>query len=96
MLDELMGKTWQERLYLSMSSLEAWQKITGKELTLKKRSQSSSLKALALCFCITMSVRILMWVFFYNGRVIHLGIRGVQYIPLEYLTSGFKKVSFYK
>ena len=96
MLDELMDRTWKKGYTCHEFACEAWKKITGKELTLKKRKPIKQPKSPCIVFLYNNERSDSHVGIFYQGRVIHLGVRGVQYVPLECLTIGFRKVSFYK
>ena len=96
MLDELMDKTWKKGYTCHEFACDAWQKITGKELTLKKCKPIDALESPCIVFLYNNERSDSHVGVFYDGRVIHLGIRGVQYVPLERITIGFKEWSFYK
>lgn len=96
MLDDIMDRKLKKGYTCHEFVCEAWKKITGKELVLKKRKQIKVPESPCIVLLYNNDRSDSHVGIFYEGRIVHLSVRGVQYIPLEYVKIGFKKVSFYK
>lgn len=96
MLDDLMDKVWTKSYTCHEFACDAWKKITGKKLTFKNRKKLDAPESPCIVFLSSNERSDSHVGVYFEGRVIHLGARGVQYIALEYLQVGFKKVGFYK
>ena len=96
MIDSLFGKQWTKDYTCHDFACDAWKEITGKKLVLGKRKEVDKPVSPCIVFLYNDSRSDSHVGVFYEGKVIHLAMRGVQYIPLESLTHYFKKVSFYK
>lgn len=96
MLDDLMDKVWTKNYTCHEFACDAWKKITGEKLTFKSRKKLDIPESPCIVMLSNDERSDSHVGIYFEGRVIHLGARGVQYIPLECLQMGFKKAVFYK
>lgn len=103
--DNLLDRTWSKDYTCNEFACDAWQQITGEDLL--KRIQASfdghgrfeqlsePISPCIAYFKINDYSPTHVGVFFDN-KVLHLTGRGVQYMPLDIVSFGFKEVRFYK
>lgn len=103
--ESLLGKTYRQNYTCYEFACDAWQHVTGESLTDRMQDFLNGTGSFA-----PMDVPVSPCIaFFYrndnspthvglfiDGRILHLGFRGVQYIPLDLLMTTFKEVRFYK
>lgn len=104
-IDNLLDRTWSKNYTCNEFACEAWQQIAGEDL--KKRVQeffdgqggfeqlSEPISPCIVYFKVNDHTPTHVGVFFDN-RILHLTDRGVQFMPLEIVSFGFKEVRFYK
>lgn len=103
-LDVLLGRVWTAKYTCNEFACEAWQMITGEDLTQRLQDFLNGKSSFTLheepsSPCI---------VFFTNGKetpthvgvffddkLLHLSGRGGQYIPLELIRMGFRQTRYY-
>lgn len=96
MIDSLFGRQWKKGYTCHEFACEAWELITGEKLELGNRKEIKKPLSPCIVFLYNNERSDSHVGVFYNGKVLHLSARGVQHIPLEFLTMSFRKVSFYK
>lgn len=104
-IDNLLDRTWSKNYTCNEFACEAWQQITGEDLSkrlnrflnrkggfeLLERPDSPCIVFFKHNFQTSTHVGV-----FFDNKVLHLTGRGVQYMPLEIVSIGFKEVRFYK
>lgn len=103
--DHLLSKNYQPGYTCYEFTCEAWQHITHENLTERMHNFLNGSGEFSLLHepespCIAFFYRnnktpTHVGVFI-DGRIIHLGFRGAQYVPLDMLMTTFKEVRFYK
>lgn len=96
MLDKYFGRQWSKDYTCHNLASEVWQDLTGKVLEVGNYEQLGAPQSPCIVFMTNNHRKDSHVGIFVDGRVIHLSIRGTQWIPLEYLQMQFKEVSFYK
>ena len=102
---ELFNREYSQQYTCNEFACEAWQKITGEDLSKRlndhlngvgsfKELVASESPCIAF-FSINKKLGTHVGVF-YKGKILHLSMRGVQYVPLEFVMIGFREVRFYK
>lgn len=104
-IDHLLDRTWSKNYTCNEFVCEAWQHITGENLTQRLGeflSGTGHFKQLDVpdppCLVLLSnnnrsSTHVGL---FYCGKVLHLSPNGVQFVPMEILQMHFKQVRFYK
>lgn len=95
MLDVLLDKKWTKDYTCHEFSKDAWKLITGKKLVLGKRKEVNSPVSPCVVFLFNNERSDSHVGVFYEGKIIHLSMRGVQYIELDLLKLCFKNVRYY-
>lgn len=104
-LDDLLDRTWTTGYTCNEFVCEAWQKITGENLKDRLEAflnEKGDFKQLDVpdppCLVLlSNNSRSSTHVgLFYCNKVLHLSMRGVQFVPLEYLKMHFRDVRFYQ
>lgn len=103
--DNLLDRTWSESYTCNEFACDAWQQITGENLSERLNgflngSNGFQLIETPISPCITFftnnnKTSTHVGVFFDN-KILHLTGRGVQYMPLEIVKLGFREVRFYQ
>ena len=96
MINEFFGRTWSKDYNCYNLASDAWLKITGKKMIVGDYEQLDKPESPCIVFMSNSEYSEKHVGIFYNGKVLHLAMRGVQYIKLDLLKLQFKKVSFYK
>lgn len=104
-IDHLLDRMWSARYTCNEFACEAWLHITGENLTtrltdfLNGQGEFELLnEPISPCIVYFKNNEFSpthVGVFFEN-KVLHLTGRGVQFMPLEIVSFGFKEVRFYK
>lgn len=103
-IDNLLDRVWTQDYTCNEFACEAWQQITGKNLTkrmIKALNGKGKFKQLSepISPCIvffTNNNRSSTHVgLFYCDKLLHLTPLGVQFIPLELVAMNFREVRFY-
>lgn len=96
MLDRYFGKQWSKDYTCYNLASDVWKDLTGLVLDVGNYEQLDKPQNPCIVFMTNNYRKDSHVGIFMDGRVIHLSIRGVQWIPLEWLEMQFKEVSFYK
>lgn len=105
MIDDLLDRVWRKGYTCNEFACEAWKKITGKDLSKKlyshlvnedKFSKLDGPQNPCLVFMSNNDKTDTHIGIFYNGKILHLTMRGVQLAPLELIKLYFKDVRFYQ
>lgn len=104
-LDELLDRNWSKTYTCNEFVCEAWQKITQENLTQRLQQALCGQdifkplkkpKSPCLVFFSNNPKSSTHVGLFYCDKVLHLTIKGVQYVPLQWVAMNFKQVSFYE
>lgn len=105
MINALFDREYTEEYTCNEFACEAWQVITGQDLTQRLNDHLNGIgefeeikQPVSPCiafFSVNDSLPTHVGIF-YNGKILHLSPRGVQYIPREFVMIGFKYARFYK
>lgn len=103
-IDNLLDRTWSKNYTCNEFACDVWKQITGLDLAdrlLKSLAGNGDFQKLdtpqspcIVYFTNNNQTPTHVGVFFDN-KVLHLTMRGVQYMPLEIISVGFKEVRFY-
>lgn len=104
-IDNLLDRVWSKNYTCNEFACEAWKQITGKDLSKRMFSYLNGKgrfkrldKPISPCLVFfTNNARSASHVgLFYEGKLLHLSPKGVQYIPLELVAMNFKETRFYR
>ncbi|WP_335953693.1 hypothetical protein [Acinetobacter higginsii] len=104
-IDNLLDRTWSMDYTCNEFACEAWQQITGDNLSNRLRNHLNGVgefqevkEAISPCivFFTNLNQTPTHVGVFFQGKILHLSARGVQYMPLELVRIGFKEVRFYR
>lgn len=95
-LDKYFGKTWTREYTCHSLASEVWEDLTGRTMAIGQYENIDEPESPCIVFMSNNHRKDSHVGIFVDGRVIHLSVRGVQWIPVELLKMGFKEVSFYK
>lgn len=103
-IDNLLDRTWSKNYTCNEFACEAWQQITGEDLSKRVEDSFDNLggfeqlsEPISPCivyFTNNNQSPTHVGVFF-EQKILHLTGRGVQYMPLEVVKLGFREVRFY-
>lgn len=105
MINDLFDREYTQGYTCNEFACEAWQQITNENLTERLNNHLNGIgdfehlsKPISPCiaFFSRNSKSSTHVGLFFQGKILHLSPRGVQYVPLEYVMLVFKTVSFYK
>lgn len=102
--ENLLGKAYQPEYTCYEFACDAWQHIADENLTERMQEFLNGIGAFTRLEvpaspCIAFFYRTdkspTHVGLFIDGRILHLGFRGAQYVPLDLLMTTFKEVRFY-
>lgn len=102
--EHLLIQTYQQNYTCYEFSCDAWQHITGQNLTERMQdflngsgtfTQMEVPESPCIAFFYRTDKSPTHVGLFIEGRILHLGFRGAQYVPLDLLMTTFKEVRFY-
>lgn len=104
-IDDLLDRTWSKNYTCNEFACDAWLKITGEDLSKRIAESlngngefeqlSEPISPCIVYFKNNDHTPTHVGVFF-DSKVLHLTARGVQFMPLEIVSFGFREVRFYK